>query len=196
MTVILITHRLPEVMQVSDRVGVMKRGRLVKVMETARTSEREIASLMVGRDVIFDELRQQHELGEDGDDELYEYEEKLRVEELCALNDRMLPALWQVSLSVHAGEIVGVCGVEGNGQTELAECIMGMRPQTGGRVLLCGENVSRKTPGEIRSRGVSFIPEDRMAWTGKPAWRKTCWWASSAGRSSVYWAVCTCAAAG
>ena len=152
MTVILITHRLPEVMQVSDRVGVMKRGRLVKVMETARTSEREIASLMVGRDVIFDELRQQHELGE----------EKLRVEGLCALNDRMLPALRQVSLSVRAGEIVGVCGVEGNGQTELAECIMGMRPQTGGRVLLCGEDVSRKTPGEIRSRGVSFIPEDRM----------------------------------
>jgi len=152
MTVILITHRLPEVMQVSDRVGVMKRGRLVQVMETAQTSEREIASLMVGRDVIFDELRQQHEMGE----------EKLRVEGLCALNDRMLPALRQVSLSVRAGEIVGVCGVEGNGQTELAECIMGMRPQTGGRVLLCGEDVSRKTPGEIRRRGVSFIPEDRM----------------------------------
>lgn len=152
MTVILITHRLPEVMQVSDRVGVMKRGRLVQVMETAQTSEREIASLMVGRDVIFDELRQQHEMGE----------EKLRVEGLCALNDRMLPALRQVSLSVRAGEIVGVCGVEGNGQTELAECIMGMRPQTGGRVLLCGEDVSRKTPDEIRSRGVSFIPEDRM----------------------------------
>ena len=91
-------------------------------METAQTSEREIASLMVGRDVIFDELRQQHEMGE----------EKLRVEGLCALNDRMLPALRQVSLSVRAGEIVGVCGVEGNGQTELAECIMGMRPQTGG----------------------------------------------------------------
>ena len=65
----------------------------MKVMETARTSEREIASLMVGRDVIFDELRQQHELGE----------EKLRVEGLCALNDRMLPALRQVSLSVRAG---------------------------------------------------------------------------------------------
>ena len=82
MAVILITHRLPEVMQVSDRVGVMKRGRLVQVMETAQTSEREIASLMVGRDVIFDELDRRREPGE----------EKLRVEGLCALNDRMLPA--------------------------------------------------------------------------------------------------------
>ncbi len=76
--------------------------------------------------------------------------------------DHMDPALAGMDLTVRTGEVVGVCGVEGNGQTELAECIMGMRPQTGGRVLLCGENVSRKTPGEIRSRGVSFIPEDRM----------------------------------
>lgn len=153
MTVILITHRLPEVMQVSDRVGVMKRGKLMQVLQTSQTSEREIASLMVGREVIFDELRQAREPGE----------EMLRVENLSALSDRTLPALRGVSLTVRAGEIVGVCGVEGNGQTELAECIMGMRPQTGGRVLLRGEDVSSLSPGEIRRRGVSFIPEDRMS---------------------------------
>ncbi|MDD3337037.1 MAG: ABC transporter ATP-binding protein [Eubacteriales bacterium] len=152
MTVILITHRLPEVMRISDRVGVMKRGRLVKVLNAAEASEKEIASLMVGRDVIFDELRTKQPLGP----------EVLQIENLRAINDRMLPALQDVSLKVHAGEIVGVCGVEGNGQTELAECVMGMRPQTGGTVRLNGKDVSRMSPGEIRARGVSFIPEDRM----------------------------------
>lgn len=158
MTVILITHRLPEVMQISDRVGVMKRGKLVSVLETANTSQREIASLMVGRDVIFDELRTEHPLGE----------ERLVVTGLQALSDRSLPALNGVNFTVHAGEIVGVCGVEGNGQTELAECIMGIRPQAGGTVVLNGEDISRLTPREIRKKGVSFIPEDRMT-TGADA---------------------------
>ena len=70
----------------------------------------------------------------------------------------MLPALRGVNLTVHAGEIVGVCGVEGNGQTELSECIMGMRPQTGGSVILNGKDISRLTPRKIRNMGVSFIP--------------------------------------
>ena len=158
MTVILITHRLPEVMQISDRVGVMKRGKLVSVLETAATSQREIASLMVGRDVIFDELRTEHPLGE----------ERLVLKGLQADSDRNLPALRSIDLKVHAGEIVGVCGVEGNGQTELAECIMGIRPQTGGQVLLNGVDISRLGPREIREKGVSFIPEDRMT-TGADA---------------------------
>ena len=153
MTVIMITHRLPEVMQISDRVGVMRRGRMIDVLRTRDTSEQGISSLMVGRDVIFDDLRTEQEAGE----------EKLVVRDLQALSDRMLPALRGVNLTVHAGEIVGVCGVEGNGQTELSECIMGMRPQAGGSVILNGKDISRLSPRKIRSMGVSFIPEDRLS---------------------------------
>ena len=153
MTVIMITHRLPEVMQISDRVGVMRRGKMIDVLNTAHTSEQGISSLMVGRDVIFDDLRTDKEAGE----------ERLVIKGLCACNDRTLPALRGIDLSVRAGEIVGVCGVEGNGQTELSECIMGMRPQTGGTVTLNGVDISRMQPRQIREMGVSFIPEDRLS---------------------------------
>lgn len=153
MTVILITHKLPEVMRISDRVGVMRRGRLEKVLCTADTSEREIASLMVGRDVIFDDLRTEKPAGAPA----------LTLDNLTALNDRSLPALCGISLTVRAGEIVGVCGVEGNGQTELAECIAGMRPVTGGKITLCGADVTGKSPRAIRRQGLSYIPEDRMS---------------------------------
>ncbi|MDD3214803.1 MAG: ABC transporter ATP-binding protein [Eubacteriales bacterium] len=152
MTVILITHKLGEVMQLSDRVGVMRRGKLLGVMNTAETDERALAAMMVGRDVIFDELRE----GEPGTREV------LVVQGLAARDDRGLPAVKDISITVHAGEIVGVCGVEGNGQTELTECIMGMRPQTGGSVTLNGKNISRKGPRAIRAMGVSWIPEDRL----------------------------------
>lgn len=153
MTVILITHRLPEVMRVSDRVGVMRRGRLEKVMETRDTSEREIASLMVGRDVLFGDLPGGQAAGE----------ERLVIRGLCALGDRGLPALRGMDLTVRAGEVVGVCGVEGNGQTELAECVAGMRPVMGGSVTLCGRDVTGQTPGRIREAGLSYIPEDRIS---------------------------------
>lgn len=153
MTVILITHKLPEVMRISDRVGVMRRGRLEKVLLTKDTSEKEIASLMVGRDVIFDDLRTAQRAGQP----------MLEIYNLRALSDRSLPALNGVNITVRAGEIVGICGVEGNGQTELAECIAGMRKATAGDITLCGEKVNGKTPREIRAQGLSYIPEDRMS---------------------------------
>ncbi len=153
MTVILITHKLPEVISISSRVGVMRRGRLVKVLNTCDTDERGIASLMVGREVIFDDLRTEGIIGE----------EKLAVNDLRATDDRGLPALKGASLSVRAGEILGVCALEGNGQNELCECIMGMRPQLGGTVRLNGHDISRLSPREIRSMGVSCIPQDRIS---------------------------------
>ena len=152
MTVILITHRLPEVMAISDRVGVMRRGRLEKVLETAATNAGEIASLMVGREVIFDDLRTENPPGEAA----------LEIEGLTALDDRSLPALRGVDLTVRAGEIVGVCGVEGNGQNELAECVMGMRRVTGGSIRLLGKSAAGLSPLAIRELGVSYIPEDRV----------------------------------
>jgi ABC-type uncharacterized transport system ATPase subunit len=152
MTVLLITHKLGEVMRLSDRVGVMRRGKLLGVLNTAETDERALAAMMVGRDVLFDELRE----GMPGEREV------LHVRGLTARDDRGLPAVKGVELTVHAGEIVGVCGVEGNGQTELTECIMGMRPQTGGSVTLNGTDISRMDPRAIRAMGVSWIPEDRL----------------------------------
>ncbi len=152
MTVILITHKLGEVMQLSDRVGVMRRGKLLGVLNTAETDEKALAAMMVGRDVLFDELRE----GLPGTREV------LKVAALSARDDRGLPAVRGVSLTVHEGEIVGVCGVEGNGQTELTECIMGMRPQTGGSVTLNGKSITNLDPRAIRGMGVSWIPEDRL----------------------------------
>lgn len=152
MTVILITHKLPEVMAISNRVGVMRMGRLEKVLNTKDTSEREIASLMVGRDVIFDDLRTEQPKGKPC----------IETAGLKAISDRGLPAICGVDLCVHEGEIVGICGVEGNGQTELAECIAGMRQSNGGKVMICGQEVSGFTPAEVRRAGLCFIPEDRM----------------------------------
>ncbi len=150
MTVILITHKLGEVMQLSDRVGVMRRGKLLGVLNTSETDEKALAAMMGGRDVLFDELRE----GLPGTREV------LKVTALSARDDRGLPAVRGVSLTVHEGEIVGVCGVEGNGQTELTECIMGMRPQTGGSVTLNGRSITNLDPRAIRGMGVSWIPED------------------------------------
>ena len=153
LTVILITHKLPEVMAISDRVGVMRRGKLVKELRTAETSEREIASLMVGRDVIFDDLRSNRKAGR----------EVLCIRNLHALSDRGLPALRGINITVHKGEIVGICGVEGNGQSELAECISGMRVPTDGKIELRGRSIIGFAPAQIREAGLSYIPEDRMS---------------------------------
>ena len=152
MTVILITHKLHEVMRFSDRVGVMKQGKLAGIVNTAETDEKRLAAMMVGREVLFRDLRTGAPTGR----------EVLVLQGLQARDDRGLTAVKGISLTMHAGEIVGVCGVEGNGQTELTECIMGLRPQSGGEVFLNGENISRLSPGDIRAIGVSFIPSDRM----------------------------------
>ncbi len=152
MTVILITHKLHEVLAFSDRVGVMKQGKLAGIVQTSETDEHKLAAMMVGREVLFDELR----TGAPQDREV------LSMNDLAAQDDRGLRAVKEISLTVHAGEIVGVCGVEGNGQTELCECIMGIRPQTGGTVALNGTDISRLGPREIRQMGISYVPADRL----------------------------------
>ena len=150
MTVLLITHKLPEIMAVSDRVGVMRRGKLMGVVETAQTDERALAGMMVGRDVIFDELRTDRAPGE----------EALTLSRLCVADDRGLPAVRDVSLSVRRGEILGVCGVEGNGQSELCEAIAGLRAPASGAVRVLGADATRLSPGAVRALGLSFVPRD------------------------------------
>ncbi len=153
MTVILITHKLYEVKAISDRVGVMRKGRLVDVRDTSAVTERELASLMVGRPVLYETPEK---TGTPGD-------VLLEVKELTVCDDRGLKAVKDLSLCLRAGEILGIAAIEGNGQSQLFEAITGLRPCVGGTVTLCGSDATNQSPGEIRSMGLAHIPEDRLA---------------------------------
>ncbi|MCH5188019.1 MAG: ABC transporter ATP-binding protein [Oscillospiraceae bacterium] len=153
MTVIIITHKLYEVMAISDRVGVMRGGRLVGLRETKDVDERMLASMMVGRDMLLSELQKFGWVGRT----------LIRTEDLYVQSDRMLPAVRCVSLEVREGEILGIAGIDGNGQSELVEAITGMRPIQAGRVLIDGVDVWDKVPGEVRDLGLAHIPEDHLA---------------------------------
>lgn len=153
MTVIIITHKLYEVMAISDRVGVMRKGKLIGVEKTCDVDERKLASMMVGRPVLYDELEKKSAVGAP----------QIEVEELFVRGDRGLLAVNGVSLCVHAGEVLGIAAVEGNGQSELLEAITGMRAAERGSVRICGQSAAGKTPGEIRALGLAHIPEDRLA---------------------------------
>ena len=153
MTVILITHKLYEVMAISDRVGVMRKGKLVGVEETKNVNERMLASMMVGRPVLYDQLEKTGTPGA----------EEIRVENLTVQDNRGLTAVDGLSLSVRAGEILGIAAIEGNGQSELLEAIAGMRPVEHGKIFVHEQDVTGKTPGEIRAAGLAHVPEDRLA---------------------------------
>ena len=154
MTIIIITHKLYEVMAISDRVGVMRQGRLVGVRDTAEVNERILASMMVGREVLLDAL----ERIDDHDSTL-----AVEVRDLHVTDSRGLPAVRGLSLTVERGEILGIAGIEGNGQSELIEAITGMRPIQSGSVFIQGKDTRGMTPGQIRSLGLSHVPEDRNA---------------------------------
>ncbi len=153
MTVIIITHKLYEVMAISDRVGVMRQGRLAGLENTRNVNEKILASMMVGRPVLFDHLEK---TGETGD-------VVIGVEDLRVGDNRGLEAVRGVSLSVRAGEVLGIAAIEGNGQSELLEAICGLRRAESGHVRIGGEDVTNRSPGEIRARGLANIPEDRLA---------------------------------
>ena len=146
MTVIIITHKLNEVMAISDRVGVMRQGQLVGVEQTKDVNEKILASMMVGRDVLFDKLEKK---GTPGD-------VMIEVENLQVADNRGLLAVRGVDLQVHAGEILGIAAIEGNGQSELLEAITGMRHIEAGTVKVSGTDIARLRPS-------SHIPEDRIA---------------------------------
>ncbi|MBR4308464.1 MAG: ABC transporter ATP-binding protein [Oscillospiraceae bacterium] len=152
MTVILITHKLYEVMSISDRVGVMRKGKLIAVKDTSAVTERELSSLMVGRPVLYEELERTGTPGE----------LCLEAQGLQVYDNRGLPAVKDLSLEVRAGEILGIAAIEGNGQSELLEAITGLRPLSGGSVRVCGQDATGKDPGQIRALGLSHIPEDRL----------------------------------
>jgi ABC-type uncharacterized transport system ATPase subunit len=150
-TIIFITHKLREVAAISDRVTVIRRGKTVGTRNTAETTSAELAELMVGREVL---LRVERPPATPG-------EPVLAVSDLRLKGKGHHPALNGLSLSVRRGEIVGICGVEGNGQTELVETIAGLRRPDSGQVLLKGRDVSASGPTALRRAGLSYIPEDR-----------------------------------
>ncbi len=151
-SIIFISHKLNEVTEISDRVTVMRRGRVTAAgVNTHEVTKSDLARLMVGRDVIFVQDKNEVEPGE----------VVLSVKDLHAENDKGLPALRGVSLTVRRGEIVGLAGVAGNGQRELAEVITGLRRCTGGTVSVTGDNIENMPVREGIRRGVAHIPEDR-----------------------------------
>ena len=151
-TVVFISHKLHEVMAVADRVTVLRRGRSITTLSVSETSSQALAALMVGRELEGSKPPKPHTVGD----------VVLSVEGLWAEGDRGAPAVKDVSLAVHAGEIVGIAGVAGNGQRELAETITGMRRATEGAVRVDGHVLRNGDPrAAIRAR-VAHIPEDRL----------------------------------
>ncbi len=155
-SVVFISHKLDEVMAVSDRVTVLRDGRNVGTVETATTSPRELAHLMVGREVVFSADDHANRPVIDRERVV------LRTVDLHADDSRGRPAVRGVDLSVCAGEIVAVCGVSGNGQRELAETICGTRARTRGEVFIDGVATTGRDPREAIEMGVAHIPEDRL----------------------------------
>jgi ABC-type uncharacterized transport system ATPase subunit len=153
-TVILITHKLKEIMAVSDRVSIMRRGEMVATLETAKTSPAALAELMVGRRVLLKVEKRPASPGPVA----------LAVEGLVVPDERGTRRVDGVSLSIRAGEIVGIAGIAGNGQSELLEAIAGMRRATSGRITLCGAPLggAECDPHALRQRGLLHVPEDRL----------------------------------
>ncbi|MFF3849334.1 ABC transporter ATP-binding protein [Streptomyces sp. NPDC002328] len=153
-TVILVTHKLREVLEVSDNVTVLRDGRVAARLRTAETTADEIAAAMTGRSVELDRV---HPPGAPGD----------VVLDVAGLSAG--PAVREVGLTVRAGEIVGVAGVAGNGQHEFVEALAGLRPVTAGRVTLSGRDVTHAPAAGRRAAGLAYVPEDRHAVGTAPA---------------------------
>jgi ABC-type uncharacterized transport system ATPase subunit len=147
-----ITHKLPIVLAISDRVTVLRRGEVTARLRTADATEHSLAKEMVGRDVIF---RLEHV-------EVKQGKPVLEVKNLSALNDKGLLALKGVSFAVHEGEIFGIAGVSGNGQQVLAEVLAGLRKAVAGRVSIDGVDIGRTNSLERWKRGMGYIPSDRI----------------------------------
>ena len=154
MTIIIITHKLYEVMAISDRVGVMRAGKLVGICNTKEVNERILSGMMVGKDVLMEPLP--HPSVENK-------EIAIETENLQVTDNRGLSAVRGIDLQVHRGEILGIAGIEGNGQSELIEAITGMRPVSGGTMRILGKDIRGMDPGQVRKLGLAHVPEDRLA---------------------------------
>ncbi len=151
-TIILITHKLEEIKQVADRCAILRRGKLVGVYDVATMDTKEMANLMVGREVKMTLEKKPAHFGKT----------VLSVSHLTVKNDDGFPVVKDVSFEIHEGEIFAIAGVSGNGQTQIADAIAGLLPAAEGAIQICGRDISEL---DIRARaaaGISYIPEDRQ----------------------------------
>ena len=151
-TVIFITHKLNEVLEVADRITVLRRGRVAGTVDPKDATRETLANLMVGRDVELTVVKNPASPGE----------VVLSIENLHVRDDRQHMAVKGVSLEVRAGEIVALAGVQGNGQTELVEAIMGLRTADSGTIVVGVQDVTAASPRQVSDLGVAHVPEDRM----------------------------------
>ena len=152
LSIIFITHKLQEVEAITDRVTVLREGKKVGTVPTADITQADLAEMMVGREVLFSLEKDPVEIGDP----------VLRARGLRAENERGIEALSGVDLTVREGEIVGIAGVSGNGQTELAEAIAGLRDLTAGEIVVEGIDLTGASPRAFVDNDVSFVPEDRL----------------------------------
>ncbi|HHX23885.1 MAG: ABC transporter ATP-binding protein [Tepidanaerobacteraceae bacterium] len=151
-TIIIITHKLQEVLEVSHRVSVMRRGKLVGTLNTKDATEQMLAEMMVGKEVIFKQFHKNQHIGKT----------VMEVKDLVVRDNRGFVAVDGIKFAIHAGEILGVAGVEGNGQTELVEALTGLRNVEHGSIYVKGVDIANNSPSSIRNMGISHIPEDRL----------------------------------
>jgi simple sugar transport system ATP-binding protein len=151
-SIIFISHKLGEVLAIADRITVLRRGKTIETIPREGATEESLARLMVGRDVL---LRVEKTPGQPG-------APLLRVEDLRVREERGLECVRGISFEVRAGEIVGIAGVDGNGQTELVEAITGLRKPEAGRIVVGGEDVTDETARQCFDAGLGHIPEDRQ----------------------------------
>jgi simple sugar transport system ATP-binding protein len=149
---IFISHKLHEVLSISDRITVLRDGQLAGTIPTQEATKQGLARMMVGRDIVFQYERQKVDVGVP----------RLKIANLWARSDHGTDALRGISLEIHAGEILGLAGVSGNGQRELAEVLFGLRSATKSSVTLDGQDITGKSPNVLNHLGVSYIPEERM----------------------------------
>jgi len=151
-SIILITHKLKEIKAIADRCTVIRRGRLIGTVDVADTTTEQMAQMMVGREVSFSVDKKDQQRGE----------KVLEIQNLNVLNRRGVLSVKNLSLDVHGGEILGLAGVDGNGQTELVEAITGLMKVESGKILLDGNDITEISIRECIESGISHIPEDRQ----------------------------------
>ncbi len=151
-TIILITHKLEEIRKIADRCAILRRGSLIKVLDAASTDTREMANLMVGRELSLDLDKPDAHPGET----------VLEVEHLSVQTEEKVQVVRDVSFQVHAGEIFAIAGVSGNGQVEIADAVAGLIRPHSGTVRLNGQDITRLNVRSRTEAGISYIPEDRQ----------------------------------
>jgi simple sugar transport system ATP-binding protein len=152
-TIIFITHKLREVKEISDRVTVMRNGKVTGTLDTSDATRENLARMMVGREVFLDIHKKAIKRGQ----------KVMSVKDLFYISETGRMVLRDVSFNLFSGEILGIAGVEGNGQTELVEVLSGLRKPTSGKAVIAEEEITGRSPREVRMAGVAHIPEDRLS---------------------------------